>query len=399
MAERDKMTPLEQIGGVLYGFGSAGWEATKGLVSLGIGVGKTGLDYTVGLPISGGVAIAEVIRGDTVEIPDILPSLGRGNERMSHLAQTAPIVWNNPSLVWEGIKDPYVKAWAEGRYEEAIGRGFFDVAGIFVGTKQLDQLAKFAKVGDISQLADLLKLAKLTGPESFAKMVGKLIESSRAADNLSALIKAAKQNGTLEQLLDLGKLSKKEIEELVEEGVLTPQEAKRALEKLERNDGVKVTKEGGEGEKGDVDEVPNNARLGARGTVSGRDFDPELAGGPIRELTTENIRFTNKAVDIVEKHTSRFGPDAANEYMIDRLRRIANGEIEATQVDRNFYTHELREFVRYRRQGWEIGAPKNNDLAHDLWNNAHTATLEEYRILGRLEDLYHPDAIKLMGDI
>jgi hypothetical protein len=58
--------------------------------------------------------------------------------------------------------------------------------------------------------------------------------------------------------------------------------------------------------------------------------------------------------------------------MIDRLRLIANGDIPATQIDRNFYSHELREFVRYRRLGWENGLPADKNLQLSLWNNTHT---------------------------
>jgi hypothetical protein len=83
--------------------------------------------------------------------------------------------------------------------------------------------------------------------------------------------------------------------------------------------------------------------------------------------------------------------------MIQRLRDIADGRLEPTQADLNFYSHELREFVRYRQLGWGTGAPADVDARHTLWHNAHTATLEEYGVRGLSEDLYHPDAIHLIG--
>ncbi|MFN6104455.1 MAG: hypothetical protein ACK5EA_08395, partial [Planctomycetaceae bacterium] len=139
---------------------------------------------------------------------------------------------------------------------------------------------------------------------------------------------------------------------------------------------------------------PGNASRGARGPISGREFDPTQAGGPIRNLTTSRIRVTDRGIDVVEQHISRFGSDQANQVMVGRLRRIARGEMAPTQHDLNFYSHELREFVRYRRQGFRTGAGNNSDL----WNNAHTATLEDYR-LSELDELrrrtnilYHPDA-------
>lgn len=42
----------------------------------------------------------------------------------------------------------------------------------------------------------------------------------------------------------------------------------------------------------------------------------------------------------MERHLARLGPDQADAAMVQRLRRIAAGEIEATFADLNFYTHE-----------------------------------------------------------
>ena len=78
--------------------------------------------------------------------------------------------------------------------------------------------------------------------------------------------------------------------------------------------------------------------------------------------------------------------------MIDRLRRIVTGELWPGQTDLNFYAHELREFVRYRREGFPTGGGDD----YDLWNNAHTATLEDYGLeeldADRNRNLFHPDA-------
>jgi hypothetical protein len=92
----------------------------------------------------------------------------------------------------------------------------------------------------------------------------------------------------------------------------------------------------------------------------------------------------------VERHVARFGPDAANQGMIRRLRDIASGKLQPTQADLNFYSHELREFVRYRQLGWRTGQPTGADAAYELWNNAHTATLEDYLLREGPGVLYHP---------
>lgn len=139
-------------------------------------------------------------------------------------------------------------------------------------------------------------------------------------------------------------------------------------------------------------ELDDLAHFGAKGVVSGRPFNPELAGGPIENLTTEGVKITHEGITIVEKHISRFGFDPGNQFMVERLKKAANGDIIPEQVDFNFYTHECREYQRYCNLGWESGSPRDDAEAHDLWNNTHTATLEDYKLSGETESLYHPDA-------
>jgi hypothetical protein len=69
--------------------------------------------------------------------------------------------------------------------------------------------------------------------------------------------------------------------------------------------------------------------------------------------------------------------------MIERLRSIVAGDVAVTVHDRAFYTHELREFVRYRRLRI-VGRG-----TYEEWDPPHSATLEEYGVENAL--LYHPD--------
>ena len=66
--------------------------------------------------------------------------------------------------------------------------------------------------------------------------------------------------------------------------------------------------------------------FGARGAVSGRPFKPDLAGGPIENLTIDGVTINREGIAIVEKHISRFDHDPANDVMISRLKKIANKE-------------------------------------------------------------------------
>lgn len=138
-------------------------------------------------------------------------------------------------------------------------------------------------------------------------------------------------------------------------------------------------------------ELEELEHFGARGAASGRQFDPELAGGPIESLTTKGVNITHEGISTVEKHVSRFDHDPANDVMIGRLKNIAKGETLPEQVDLNYYTHECREYQRYCNLGWETGEPEGI-AGYDLWNNAHTATLEDFRL--KDSDLFHPDATK-----
>jgi hypothetical protein len=143
--------------------------------------------------------------------------------------------------------------------------------------------------------------------------------------------------------------------------------------------------------------VPGTSRGGRGDAIAWEGFDESLAGGPVRELSTRGIRVTARGVDAVEQHLARFGSDRANRVMLDRLRRIQAGELAATPQDLNFYTHELREFVRYRRLGFASSVPANADDARNLWLQTHSASLADYGLpLQADELLYHSDAARYL---
>ena len=77
--------------------------------------------------------------------------------------------------------------------------------------------------------------------------------------------------------------------------------------------------------------------------------------------------------------------------MMGRLKSIVKGEMPPEKVDLNYYTHECREYQRYCNLGWETGEP-DGVAGYDMWNNTHTATLEDFKL--KDGDLFHPDALK-----
>ena len=76
--------------------------------------------------------------------------------------------------------------------------------------------------------------------------------------------------------------------------------------------------------------------------------------------------------------------------MIDRLEKILKGELQVTDTDKRFYTHEIRELERYRNLGIKDGEIPNN--YSEVWNNTHTATLEYYKVNEKTQPLYTPEA-------
>ncbi|MEZ2302805.1 MAG: hypothetical protein ACBR13_13670 [Microcoleus sp.] len=128
-----------------------------------------------------------------------------------------------------------------------------------------------------------------------------------------------------------------------------------------------------------------------KGTTSGRPFNPSKAGGKILNLSYQNVKITDKGVALVEAHVRRFDPVGEAELkMVERLRSIATQTLVAEPVDLRFYTHELREYLRYKKLGYPTGQPTNPDDAYELWNNAHTATLEDYKLKEGFGVLFHP---------
>jgi len=140
--------------------------------------------------------------------------------------------------------------------------------------------------------------------------------------------------------------------------------------------------------------TPVDVQTGARGPASGRGFDPESAGGPIQQLDARKAVITNGGVEEVAAHLRRFtggGPlESPEQGMLDRLTSIVAGDMEPTSYDLNFYTHELDEAGRYAQLGFgpESGADLGDPELYEVWNDVHTAALEDYGIRGA--DLFYP---------
>jgi uncharacterized membrane protein YqiK len=68
---------------------------------------------------------------------------------------------------------------------------------------------------------------------------------------------------------------------------------------------------------------------------------------------------------------------------------------KVTDTDLRYYTHEIRELDRYRAFGYSDSASPSDES--QIWNNAHTATLEDYKLGSELSLLYNEEAIAAMN--
>ncbi|QXW42226.1 S-type pyocin domain-containing protein [Klebsiella grimontii] len=130
----------------------------------------------------------------------------------------------------------------------------------------------------------------------------------------------------------------------------------------------------------------------AKGEYSHRPYNTEKAGGPVENLDWKAATIDRAGIDKVKLHTGRFAESDANKVMIARLEKILKGELQATDTDKRYYTHEIRELERYRQLGIKDSALPPNEA--EVWNNTHTATLEDYKLGNSETLLYTPEALK-----
>lgn len=128
-----------------------------------------------------------------------------------------------------------------------------------------------------------------------------------------------------------------------------------------------------------------------RGKFSGRVFNPNQAGGPVLDLDWRSAVISRAGIDAVKLHIARLDQSDANDLMIQRLEEILSGRLAFTDTDLRYYTHEIRELERFRALG--LSDAFRPDRESPMWNNAHTATLEDFKLEDNESLLYSKDAI------
>jgi hypothetical protein len=100
-------------------------------------------------------------------------------------------------------------------------------------------------------------------------------------------------------------------------------------------------------------------------------------------ISLQEIKISQEGICGIRKHLATMDADRANEIMIKRLENIASGKARPTDIDLNFYAHELRE-MELMKQG--IG-----------YSEAHKRALREYGVeykRGYGSQLYTQEAIE-----
>ncbi len=83
-----------------------------------------------------------------------------------------------------------------------------------------------------------------------------------------------------------------------------------------------------------------DVQTGAWGPASRREFDPESAGGPVRQIDAGKAKITNEGVQEVVAHLPRFtggGPlDTPEQGMLDDSRSGVGGRWRVTETARPY---------------------------------------------------------------
>ena len=127
------------------------------------------------------------------------------------------------------------------------------------------------------------------------------------------------------------------------------------------------------------------------GRASERPFRYDKISLPLEQKSLEGLEVTAEGIERIRAHLGHLDPYIGNDRMLDRLDRILAGELPFTEYDARFYSHELRESERFEAAGWPDGRPTDDDEFDRLWNDEHTATLEEFGFHEHEQRLYHPE--------
>ncbi len=160
------------------------------------------------------------------DLPAWLPSYQAGKETVGRIADIATAIAIDPALIWSAITDPILKDWAEGRYGEAIGRGSAEIATLPFAILKATNISRIANIFKVAKRADAVT------PDEYAAIAKKVLEDARANGvDLGNVVDAARESGTLDDLLKAGVLTAAELQALKNANKLSLDEVARAVAK------------------------------------------------------------------------------------------------------------------------------------------------------------------------
>lgn len=185
----------ELVGGVAKGAG----DMVGGLASMvahpidalkGIG---TMLEHVPGSPLKSAHKLYDIAAGDrTLDETFLRNPLTAGREDLS-------ADWEFWKQVGGALIEPYEKSIEQGKYGEALGRGIFDIGGLFVGASELKALGKGAEtVSVLNKVDDTVKIASKVN--ELGAVTDDLVRAGSKADDVT---KAA---SPVDEAADLGKV-------------------------------------------------------------------------------------------------------------------------------------------------------------------------------------------------
>ncbi|VWC18533.1 PF13665 domain protein [Burkholderia aenigmatica] len=144
---------MHQVGGFFKGAGGAVWDMGKGLVGLGVGAAKLS-------PVSQAAEGLSDLTG--------LYDYHGYSQTLDSAGKTAQAIYDHPGAIVDGITKPYMEAWSQGNYGEALGRGMVDIGGLFAGG-----VGAAGKAGEVGNVAGKIGEA--------ANVAGKMGEATNVA--------------------------------------------------------------------------------------------------------------------------------------------------------------------------------------------------------------------------
>ncbi|MDI9648015.1 DUF4150 domain-containing protein [Burkholderia cenocepacia] len=171
---------MHQVGGFFKGAGGAVWDMAKGLGGLAVGAAKLS-------PVSQAAEGLSDLTG--------LYDYHGYSQTLDSAGKTAQAIYDHPGAIVDGITKPYMEAWSQGNYGEALGRGAVDIGGLFVGG--VGAAGKVGEVGNVAgKVGEAVNVAGKAGElADVANVAGKTGEVANAAGKTGEVAEAAGQAG------------------------------------------------------------------------------------------------------------------------------------------------------------------------------------------------------------